>query len=57
MAFRVRVFLAVMMVSVGRAGAIGNVVLDFDGDDFVVIPDSPSLNPSEITVERRVVVI
>jgi len=25
--------------------------LDFDGSDFVVIPDQPSLNPSEISVE------
>jgi len=34
-------------------GITGNG-LGFDGDDLVVIPDSPDLNPSEITVETWV---
>ena len=46
--------LAVLVVLVCVQNVQGGHVLEFDGDDRVTIPDSPSLNPSAITVELRV---
>ena len=43
---------AVILAAVATAWG-QNQYLEFDGDDLVIIPNSASLNPSQITVECR----
>ncbi len=51
------VLFVLVSTAVGSTEATAGVafgVLEFDGDDRVTIPDSPSLNPSQLTVECHV---
>jgi hypothetical protein len=50
-ALRLLVALVLLVVAATVAGAGTQTVLRFDGGDRVVVPDAPSLNPEQITVE------
>jgi len=40
-----------ILCNIGESVA-DNYALRFDGDDYVIVPNSPSLNPSQITVKH-----
>ena len=45
------ILMALLLTTMAQPTVAEEYALHFDGDDLVTIPDSPSLNPAEITLE------